>query len=587
MNPMIFQDTVRSKQEIHVLCRAGNSAIVAGQLEEPIVLIKSCVHEPDEGSGSDMSMNQANTRCKREPKTTRLRIRPFHWAACLLPLSLMLSISVTGCSFNPSKSPSPSGDGRVRPEIQIVISNLGMTFPEGMDENDNRYLSYIEEQTGLDIQVNTPPTEVYDEKLDVIMSSGNLPDMLHAYEPVWFDNYVKQGALLPLDDLIDQYGPHLKAKIPPEVWDRVKYGGKIYAVPSLNEVTGIELMYARKDWLDRLGLDPPETLDEYYEVIRAFAQDDPDGNGLQDTVGLTFTANLGRSSPFFGAFGTQLDTWFERDGKLVYGNILPETKEALGFLARLYQEGLLEREFPLNLQTNLSEKIEYGKVGLFSATWYDTRGPIAANMKQDPNARWIPLEYPAGPKGDKGVYGIDVIRGYNVIPASSTHAAEVIQLLDFIASDYKTLKLGFENEIWRQDGDRIVTDFALHDESLYRGIYQSLVDVPDETLFKLRLDSLGDFNLYNNIQTIHRNIMPNAFYGIPTPAMGKYNENLDRLEDVFVKIIMGIEPLDAFDRYVEQWKAAGGSEITKEVNRWYESESRRMGNSLGLEGGER
>lgn len=534
-----------------------------------------------------MSMNQANTRCKREPKTTRLRIRPFHWAACLLPLSLMLSISVTGCSFNPSKSPSPSGDGRIRPEIQIVISNLGMTFPEGMDENDNRYLSYIEEQTGLDIQVNTPPTEVYDEKLDVIMSSGNLPDMLHAYEPVWFDNYVKQGALLPLDDLIDQYGPHLKAKIPPEVWDRVKYGGKIYAVPSLNEVTGIELMYARKDWLDRLGLDPPETLDEYYEVIRAFAQDDPDGNGLQDTVGLTFTANLGRSSPFFGAFGTQLDTWFERDGKLVYGNILPETKEALGFLARLYQEGLLEREFPLNLQTNLSEKIEYGKVGLFSATWYDTRAPIAANMKQDPNARWIPLEYPTGPKGDKGVYGIDVIRGYNVIPASSTHAAEVIQLLDFIASDYKTLKLGFENEIWRQDGDRIVTDFALHDESLYRGIYQSLVDVPDETLFKLRLDSLGDFNLYNNIQTIHRNIMPNAFYGIPTPAMGKYNENLDRLEDVFVKIIMGIEPLDAFDRYVEQWKAAGGSEITKEVNRWYESESRRMGNSLGLEGGER
>jgi len=104
-----------------------------------------------------MSMNQANTRCKREPKTTRLRIRPFHWAACLLPLSLMLSISVTGCSLNPSKSPSPSGDGRTRPEIQIVISNLGMTFPEGMDENDNRYLSYIEEQTGLDIQVNTPP----------------------------------------------------------------------------------------------------------------------------------------------------------------------------------------------------------------------------------------------------------------------------------------------------------------------------------------------------------------------------------------------------------------------------------------------
>ena len=73
----------------------------------------------------------------------------------------------------------------------------------------------------------------------------------------------------------------------------------------MNEVTGAELMYVRKDWLDRLGLEPPETLEEYYEVIRAFTLDDPDGNGVQDTIGLTLTSKLGRSSPFFGAFGTR------------------------------------------------------------------------------------------------------------------------------------------------------------------------------------------------------------------------------------------------------------------------------------------
>jgi len=487
-----------------------------------------------------------------------------------LPVLVFLILLVTGCmGTDGAKEEQPSGDPKAK-TINIVISNLGMTFPAGMDENDNRYLNYIEQDTGLDIQVNTPPTEVYNEKLDVIMSSGNLPDMLHTYEPVWFDNYVKQGAFMPLDELIDKYGPHLKEKIPAEVWERVKYGGKIYAVPSLNEVTGVELMYARKDWLDRLGLEPPETLDEYYEVIRAFAQDDPDGNGVQDTIGLIFTSDLGRSSPFFGAFGTQLnDTWFERDGQLVYGSTLPETKEALAFFAKLYRENLLDREFPLNLQNNLFEKIEDGQVGLFSATWYDTRGPIAANMKKDPNAEWIPLEYPIGPGGQKGVYGKDIIRGYNVIPAESKHAAEVIQLLDFIAENYKTLKLGFENEIWWWQDGKIVTDFALHDEHLYRGIYQSLVDVPDELLFKERLDSLGDFNLYDNLQRISPNIMPSAFYGVPTPAMGKYSKKLDTMEDVFIKIIMGLEPLDAFDEYVKQWKEQGGDEITKEVNEWY------------------
>lgn len=488
----------------------------------------------------------------------------------------------SGCGYIKNQVSSKKTSTKLYADnISIVISNLGMTFPSGMDENDNRYLNYIEESIGIDIQVSTPPPEVYDEKLDVIMSSGNLPDMLHAYEPVWFSNYTKEGAFMPLDDLIEKYGPNLKEKIPAEAWDRVRYGGKIYAIPSLNEVSGVELMYARKDWLDRLGLKNPVTLDEYYEVIRAFTEDDPDGNGLDDTVGLTFTSNLGRSAPFFGALGIQLDAWFERDGKLVNGRILPETKEALAYLARLYKEGLLDREFPLNLQNNLYEKIENGRVGLFSATWYDTRGPIADNMKKDPNARWVALEYPTGPAGLKGVYDKDIIRGYNVIPAGSEHAKSVIQLLDFIASDYRNLKLGFENEIWKWENGKMITDFEMHDTHLYRGIYQSLVDVPDPLVSKERLDSLGDFHLYDNLEMIKKNVIKNQFYGVPTPAMNKYNKKLDSLNDIFTKIIMGIEPVDAFDRYVERWKQEGGDEITKEVNEWYVSK-----NDTGLLGGE-
>jgi len=481
-----------------------------------------------------------------------------------------------GCNVPASEKNREEQHKGAAKSIGIVISNLGMTFPIGMDENDNRYLNYIEAQTGLDIKITTPPTEVYDEKLDVIMSSGNLPDMLHVYKAVWFGNYAKQGAFQPLDDLIDQYGPHLKEKIPAEAWDRVRYGGKIYAIPSLNEVSGVELMYGRKDWLDRLGLHTPETLEEYHEVIRAFTQDDPDGNGIDDTIGLALMIDLGRSAPFFGAFGTQLDTWVERHGKLVNGSILPETRQALAYLAGLYEEGLLDREFPLNLQTNLFEKIQDGKVGLFSATWYDTRGPIAANKQKEPKAEWIALPYPTGPEGHKGVYETDMIRGYNVIPASSLSAKEVIQFLDFIASDYKNLKLGFENEIWKWENGRMVTDFQKHDEQLYRGIYQSLVDVPDPVLSKERLDSLGDFHLYDNLEMIRQNVIHNEFYGIPTWAMSKYDKKLSELQGIFTNIILGIEPIESFDRYVEQWKREGGDEMKREVNLWFERSGRQM-----------
>ncbi|MFS0725494.1 extracellular solute-binding protein [Paenibacillus sp. 1P07SE] len=493
-------------------------------------------------------------------------ISPIRRPAPLAALALLLLS--TGCLSG--SSPTRTEDTLSEQQtVSIVINNLGLSFPDGLDENNNPYLRYIEQSTGLDLQVVTPPPEVYEERLDVIMSSGKLPDMLHTYEAVWFDHYLKQDAFLPLDELLAAYGPHLLEKIPDELWDRVRHNGRIYAVPSLNEVIGTELMYARKDWLDRLGLEPPETLEAYYEVIRAFTLDDPDGNGRHDTIGLTMMVDLNRSSPFFGAFGTQLNTWFERDGQLVHGSLLPETKKALAYLARLYNEKLLDQEFPLNLHSNLYEKVENGTVGLFSAAWYDTRGPIAANKRRDPEAEWIKLAYPAGPDGARGVEGKDRIRGYNVIPAGTAHPERVIRMLDFIVDDYKNLKLGFEDEIWRMENGRMVTDFDMHDKHLYRGIYQSLVDVPDPDLFKQRLDSLGDFNLYDNLMTIHEHVMPGAFYGVPTPSMSKYDKPLSELHEVLVRIIMGIEPIDAFDQFVLDWKRLGGDEITEEVNDWY------------------
>ncbi|MNI03685.1 Lipoprotein LipO precursor [compost metagenome] len=492
-------------------------------------------------------------------------------------ISLMLLL--TGCDSSMNATLHGINPGTDTKPVHIVINSLGMKFPSGMDENNNPYIQYTQKKTNLAIKVTLPPLEVYEEKLNVMMSSGNLPDMLHTFNPVWVDNYMKQGALMPLEDLIEQYGPELKKKIPKALWDRVSYEGHIYAIPSINEVKGIEIMYARKDWLDRLGLKPPETLEEYYEVIRAFTKDDPDGNGIDDTIGLIMMESLFRSAPFFGAFGTQLDSWVLRDGKLVNGSVIPETKKALSYLNRLYKEKLLDQEFPMNRINNLDEKIENGTVGLFSAAWYDTRGPIAANKRKDPKAEWIALSYPTGPDGSKGVYDKNIIRGYNVIPVGATNPEGVIRLLNFIAGDegYKNLKFGFENEIWTMQDGKMVTDFAEHDKHLYRGIYQSLVDVEDHELFKQRLDSLGDFHLYDNLMMIEQNLIKNKFFGSPTPAMSRIKTIMDDLNDKFIRIVMGIEPLDSFDLFVKQWMDEGGKDITTEVNMWYRDQDSTAG----------
>ncbi|MFK4997535.1 hypothetical protein ACI2OX_08350 [Bacillus sp. N9] len=107
-------------------------------------------------------------------------------------------------------------------------------------------------------------------------------------------------------------------------------------------------------------------------------------------------------------------------------------RDALQFLTDLYQKGLIDSEFPLNTLASLEEKIVNGQVGLFAATWWDTRGPILGNQQQDANAEWISLEYPVGPNGHRGTVGESIIRGYNVVPITqSEKAVEVVQLLDF------------------------------------------------------------------------------------------------------------------------------------------------------------
>jgi putative aldouronate transport system substrate-binding protein len=86
-----------------------------------------------------------------------------------------------------------------------------------------------------------------------------------------------------------------------------------------------------------------------------------------------------------------------------------------------------------------------------------------------------------------------------------------------------------------------------------------------------RLEALGgQFRLYENVQRIESNLMKNRFNGPPTPAMGKHQVKLSKLQDeTFTRIVAGISPIEEFDAFVKTWKESGGDEITGEVNEWW------------------
>lgn len=451
-------------------------------------------------------------------------------------------------------------------DIEIVVNNYGRNFPSGMSENENPYLDFIQENTNLNITVQVPPAEGYMERLNVLMAGRDLPDMIYSPDANWFVNFVNQKALTPLSSIIEEHGQNLLKYIPEQAWQAVTIDGEIYAVPHILQEAGTELIYVRQDWLNDLGLDKPVTLDEYVEVLKAFKEN-------YNNMGYIMTDHLGRISPMLGAFGVQRNQWVERDGKLVFSSTLPEMKEALAFLADLYEQGLFDREFPSNNLAAVNEKIANDRIGLYSAAWWDTRGPILTNKQNNEKAEWVSLDYPVGPNGHSGVEGRPLVRGYNAIPVTSDNAIAVVKMLDFLVSDgFRDIFLGFEGEVWEIKDGVASTDFEMHNEHLYRQMYNTVEPLDMETT-KIRLDSLGlEFNLFDNVSKIAENVMVSEFVGPPTPSVGLYGAQLRAVEDeIFANIISGRRSIDEFDKFVERWYKEGGQQWTDEVNEWYKN----------------
>ncbi|TVX93497.1 extracellular solute-binding protein [Paenibacillus agilis] len=473
------------------------------------------------------------------------------------------------------RNTNPLTPQEVNPNHQsasIVIHSLNFTFPKGMDENNNPYLHYIEDKTNIDIRVKMPPVTTYEDTLKVELSNATPPDMLTTYVPKTFYDLVERGELAPLDELIASYGADLQKYIPEEAWATVRVNGHIYAIPTSNDASGEEVIYVRKDWLDNLNLDIPTTIDEIAHVIHAFTRQDPDRNGKADTYGITWMPHLNQTSPLLGAFGVQFDHWINIDGQLAYANILPGMKEAISFLAALNKEKLVKPfiSFSSTRTDWLHHTIVDNNVGMFSGSW-DHRILIHdLQRKNGVEAEWIAIDAPIGRNGERSTKALPLVKGYQLVPKNSANKAEVIKLLNFIVEEGReTLDMGFEHQVWQRQGEEIVYDSNENKKAGYRGMYAILANVQNREVYEVSFKK--NKALVENLRKAERFAVESEFTSYQTPTMKSQHKQLEQLKDVFDEMISGQASMDEFDRYVNEWKALGGDQITKEVNEWYAS----------------
>lgn len=496
-------------------------------------------------------------------------------------------------------------------------------FPDGDSYTDNQYTRYIKEQLNVDIEyLFTASSSDWDTKVNLAITSNQIPDAM-VVNATQFNQMYKAGQLADLTDIYNEYASDsMKAMVNSSgglAIENVSYGGRMYGLTSTSD-GDYEMTWIRKDWLDKLNLEEPKTVDDLEAIARAFVENDVSGKGTIGIAGpqsggllnATFlnngTNNYGFDS-YFNGFGAYPGWWIlGEDGKPVYGSVTQETRNALEKLAAWYKEGLIDPE--MGIRQDASEPIVAGKAGIFSGGWWMGYACLPDVIANDPEANFQAYAIPVSNESGKYTpHATSASYMYLVVSKDCEHPEIAIKLNNLLIRDentFDTTKGGIGNYPCRipfgmqdesiytvkalravLDGTKTVDDFSEEDFTLYKLLENDLNTI--KTVKKEPYDSMDidTWDVQADPSSWARNYSlmvgwgalidgePENVYSViysQTETMEQRWANLEKLEnETFMKIIMNQEPIEAFDTFVEDWKAQGGDIITEEVTEYYNS----------------
>jgi putative aldouronate transport system substrate-binding protein len=291
-------------------------------------------------------------------------------------------------------------------ENYTIVSYQSSSQGRQPDENDP-ILKVLEDKFNADIQINVITSE-YQSKLNLEVASGNTPDIMKV-SAAQFRSFLDQDLLLPIEDYVEKM-PNFMALYPDVLEDpTLRVDGHLYFLrgnkPAESIIKSYWSLWIRKDWLDKLSLEIPTTLDEFKNVAIAFATQDPDGNGVNDTFGYTGLneVNNGYMDPILGAFGVGQDDFIlDAEGNLVYSAATEAYRDALAWMKDFIATGAVDPDISLMTTFDaVREKVYRNQVGMMYFSWAEfVKPPYDQTLAEmTPNAEWIQIDAPIGPAG--------------------------------------------------------------------------------------------------------------------------------------------------------------------------------------------
>lgn len=393
---------------------------------------------------------------------------------CLIVCSSML---LSGCKSKGVENPNSSktnADSKVsepgkfpitKEKITLSVITPALSSQDGTIE-ENKFTKEFEEKTNIHLEWQQVPTN-FKEKVNLMFASGDLADIVlsgvgavNRMDKATESQLGSQGLILPLNKLIDSHSMYFKQALAdnPELKNYISTpDGNIYTLPMINDGYHTEnpyKMWINTTWLKNLGLSMPKTTDEFYNVLKAFKENDPNKNGKKDEIPLS-TCKSGASVELDGflmnafTYAPGGDRLYVKNGNVTLSAIDPEYKEGLKYLNKLYKEGLINKDSftqDQKAQVNINENGEVPVIGAFPSLHLGYGANLTASPKWQQYDSVAPL---SGPKGVKNTtyqpYG-KFVTGVVAITKACKNPEAALKMIDWFYSTEGTLRANWGRE---------------------------------------------------------------------------------------------------------------------------------------------
>lgn len=528
--------------------------------------------------------------------------------------------------------------GKYDEPVSLTAMTTIASTASATDYDSSLWSAKFKELFNIDIEYDylTSDTIQYDNRVSLMLANGDLPDVMNV-SLTQMHQMIEAGLLEPLTDAWEGYASEqsLEAMTADTTYplDVATVDGELYGIPWVNPtVETCHALFINEKWRVENNLPEPDTWEHFEELIYAFANDDPNGNGVKDEFGIGLTKNIWdtgyEATSIANAFGAYPNAWVLDDGgNVVYGSVQPEMKTVLEKLAQYYADGLIDPEFIVKDFDTEAELVTKEQLGaMFGIQWTGLMGTALQSLYEnsdDPDSLdWKVYPIPSVDGNETSPIVYDNSATWMVVRKGYEHPEAIVKICNYMhfmglgpqetgPEGHPELAISYEEweNMWNNDSYRLYSPETEHGNiARWTHWFQAMEDgdtewidsnylAKDQYYAMLRFAEDGS-QMENNFgekditaaswQFVYKLCGQTFMYALDQQEKGNLTydvrgafvsdtmvENQVALEDLelqtFTNIITGQADIDEFDKFVETWNALGGEQITAEINEFYNS----------------